>query len=220
MKSVFDVGQMLNTVFVGLSPQFAGNNFYSRGFNIQSMFDSLIVGSRADGDNIKTFGFYIDGGYGQTGTLIGCSGSLYHASTNALIRSQIVLQGCNFKVSNVSNVFAAATNGRDVIANLMADTNGKTPTEARWGAQFSDGNGNEAVPFYVRRRNVWINDARLAFTNKFGEVQPQTIGTGATKPEGTVVASPGSMYLFYSETGQGGLYVKEFGTGNTGWVLK
>lgn len=43
---------------------------------------------------------------------------------------------------------------------------------------------------------------------------------GAGSPEGVVAASPGTLYL--NENGGAGttLYVKESGTGKTGWVAK
>lgn len=47
-----------------------------------------------------------------------------------------------------------------------------------------------------------------------------TISGGSASPEGAVTAGPGSIYL---RTGGGagtGFYVKESGTGNTGWVAK
>lgn len=43
------------------------------------------------------------------------------------------------------------------------------------------------------------------------------IGGGTGTPEGVVTASPGSLFL---RTDTGKLYVKESGTGNTGWVMK
>jgi hypothetical protein len=45
-----------------------------------------------------------------------------------------------------------------------------------------------------------------------------TVGTGS--PEGFVVASPGSLYSNLSGGASTTLYVKQSGTGNTGWVAK
>jgi hypothetical protein len=44
------------------------------------------------------------------------------------------------------------------------------------------------------------------------------IGTGS--PEGGVTASVGSLYLRSNGGANTTLYVKESGTGNTGWVAK
>lgn len=44
------------------------------------------------------------------------------------------------------------------------------------------------------------------------------VGTGS--PEGVVTASPGTLYLNQSGGSGTTLYVKEGGTGNTGWVAK
>jgi hypothetical protein len=45
-----------------------------------------------------------------------------------------------------------------------------------------------------------------------------TLGTGS--PEGVVVATPGKLYSDTSAGAGGGLYVKETGDGNTGWILR
>lgn len=53
-----------------------------------------------------------------------------------------------------------------------------------------------------------------------GSVSGRLIQWGTGTPEGVVTASPGSMYL--DRNGGAGVtfYVKETGTGNTGWVAK
>lgn len=43
---------------------------------------------------------------------------------------------------------------------------------------------------------------------------------GGGSPEGSVTATPGSLYLRTAGFGAPGLYVKETGNGNTGWVAK
>jgi hypothetical protein len=54
----------------------------------------------------------------------------------------------------------------------------------------------------------------------FGLGTVRGIYGGAGAPEGVVTASPGSMYLNQSGGGGTTLYIKESGTGNTGWVAK
>jgi hypothetical protein len=54
----------------------------------------------------------------------------------------------------------------------------------------------------------------------FGLGTVRGIYGGAGTPEGVVTASPGSMYLNQSGGGGTTLYIKESGTGNTGWVAK
>lgn len=44
--------------------------------------------------------------------------------------------------------------------------------------------------------------------------------SGAGSPEGVLTATPGSAYLNTSGGTNTTLYVKESGTGNTGWVAK
>jgi hypothetical protein len=48
----------------------------------------------------------------------------------------------------------------------------------------------------------------------------QTISTGAGSPQGVVTAVPGSLYTNTSGGAGTTLYVKESGSGNTGWVAK
>ena len=47
-----------------------------------------------------------------------------------------------------------------------------------------------------------------------------TITAGGGSPEGVVTANPGSIYLRRSGAAGTSFYVKETGTGNTGWVAK
>jgi hypothetical protein len=48
--------------------------------------------------------------------------------------------------------------------------------------------------------------------------EPVILGTGT--PEGSVTANPGRIYSDTNAAAGGGLYVKETGTGDTGWVLR
>lgn len=62
-------------------------------------------------------------------------------------------------------------------------------------------------------------DIRLGYGSSGGS-QVQYIKWGSGSPEGVVTANVGSMYL-RSDGGAGAtLYIKETGTGNTGWVAK
>ena len=51
-------------------------------------------------------------------------------------------------------------------------------------------------------------------------VQAASIKTGTADPNGSVTANPGSLYLRSSAVADSTLYVKESGTGDTGWVPK
>jgi len=73
---------------------------------------------------------------------------------------------------------------------------------------FADANG---ACFYYDR--VRVNSIDF---NVFG-VARASIREGSGTPEGNTTANPGSLYLDYTN---GKLYVKESGTGNTGWVVK
>lgn len=51
------------------------------------------------------------------------------------------------------------------------------------------------------------------------QVNLSTILTGTGSPEGAVTANPTALYM--DESGSAGsiLYIKQTGTGNTGWIL-
>ena len=58
---------------------------------------------------------------------------------------------------------------------------------------------------------------RVAFETG-GSAGYVTVGLGS--PEGTMTGPPGSLYLNAAGSAGTSLYVKESGTGNTGWVAK
>ena len=111
-----------------------------------------------------------------------------------------------------------------MLSILMANYNGSAASSAKWGATFASGSGNSVTPFYVKKEGAWVAGGnRLYFANQYGETYPQSIivnNTNSILPEGNVTAAPGSLYLYYVANTSGKLYVKETGTGNTGWVLK
>lgn len=59
-----------------------------------------------------------------------------------------------------------------------------------------------------------IRTARVVLSNG------PTINVGSASPEGSVTASPGSIYMRTTGGASTSFYVKESGTGNTGWVGK
>jgi hypothetical protein len=69
------------------------------------------------------------------------------------------------------------------------------------------------------QRVSWTADGVLA--RGLGAAQPDVkFVVGAGTPEGAVTAAPGSLYQRTNGGANTSLYVKESGTGNTGWVAK
>ena len=62
--------------------------------------------------------------------------------------------------------------------------------------------------------SLWINTSGLI------SISTATIRAGANSPEGVITANVGSLYLRTNGGANTTLYVKESGTGNTGWVAK
>lgn len=222
--SIFHATAVLNCSFINCSPQFAQNNSYITGWEVTSSFRSTWVGCRSDGDNSTIFGFRFGAGTGQAGTMINCRGAFFHSGANSLVRAQIVQIDCEFTGGNNGGSNNSNVADQDSLDLLMADTNGAAASTARWGAQFSAGGGAGRVPFYVRTTGPFVMAGLgISMLSAFGEASPIKIlvnGTNNITPEGVVTANPGSLYMFYNGLSQGKLYVKETGTGNTGWVIK
>ena len=78
------------------------------------------------------------------------------------------------------------------------------------------------------RQPVYIDDAVIATVTGLGNTPDHDTGVidfdhvmrGAGSPEGVVTAGMGTMYLNSSGGANTTLYVKESGSGNTGWVAK
>jgi hypothetical protein len=69
-------------------------------------------------------------------------------------------------------------------------------------------------------RRLYVgDDIRLSYGSS-GGTQVRWIKWGNGSPEGVVTASVGSLYLRFDGGAGSTLYVKESGTGNTGWVAK
>lgn len=220
--SMFDIEQSLRCTFIDVSPSFAGNNTYLNGFDINQSFGTTFTSCEADGDNASQFGFLFGNSPGQNAALVACTGAVYHASTNALVRAQITSVNCNWTNDNGTSI-ASTTTDIDQLANIMADTSGTAQATARWGAQFANGGGAIRTPFFVRVDGATTDGiVGMEFLGSFGENNSPKVfvSTNNVNPEGNLTAISGSICMFQSGTTAGNLYVKETGNGNTGWVLK
>ena len=72
------------------------------------------------------------------------------------------------------------------------------------------------MPSNIKLRNNIGNEFSITHADNVGSVE---IKSGNVAPEGAIVATVGSLYI-YSNGTSGALYVKQSGTGNTGWVVK
>lgn len=65
------------------------------------------------------------------------------------------------------------------------------------------------------------NKLRMLWFSFFSSLVPKVeMYSGTGSPEGVVTANPGALYTNKSGGASTTLYVKESGTGNTGWVAK
>ena len=71
----------------------------------------------------------------------------------------------------------------------------------------------------LTRSGTTLTQADLR-TTKLVLANGPSVNVGHSSPEGTVVASVGSLYMRTAGGASTSFYVKEFGSGNTGWVAK
>jgi hypothetical protein len=153
----------------------------------------------------------------------------YNALRSNTTGSFNTASGRNALFSNTTGSFNAAS-GRDV---LYSNTTGNNNTASGRDTLYSNttGNSNTASGYNALYNNTTGNnntalgkDAEAVSATADNQI---AIRAGATKwyssagsPEGAVTAGVGSMYT--DNTGSAGttLYVKESGTGDTGWVAK
>lgn len=157
-------------------------------------------------------------------------GSLFYSTTNVLYRSGANLVysnslanslgpffnildglGNGASVGAAGNVVQLKTSGSSIAVELMDDSS----RSVRWWsnalvpAQTSDlgSTQNRWRDVFVDRNIVWNGSTNTVFDK-----------SGSGSPEGVVTASVGSIYRRYDGGSATTVYVKESGTGNTGWV--
>ena len=223
------LGEITDSVFHALS--LAGGVYYrTNGFKVdgaihRTTFESCDFGT---GDNAATFGFNYTPLSDSTSIFIRCKGSFYSAIANSsALRGSLshISLGCNFTPTNMPPVSNANVQDEDMVgAALAADSTGAGASTAQFSpAKFANGAGAERIPFYLKLNEVWVSGAaKVYFANAFGESFPQviTVSGNGVSPEGNITAVSGSLCMYYSGSAAGKLYVKETGSGNTGWVLK
>lgn len=65
-----------------------------------------------------------------------------------------------------------------------------------------------------------LNELARQFGQELTRVRAMDLHTGNGSPEGVIIASVGALYTRKDGGAGTTLYVKESGTGNTGWVAK
>lgn len=175
--AVFEFGRLEQTNFLSISPGFAGNNNYIKGFSCEGgCFNSTWSNCRSDGDNVNYYGWYFRNYVNQTGVLINCRGSYYHANTNFLIKNQITQISCNFTANEASNPATVLVNNQNKYDLLMADSNGSAEYTGSWGVVMANGGGGTSTPFRATADSIYALGNRWTY----GPAAPTT-GTWATK---------------------------------------
>jgi hypothetical protein len=80
--------------------------------------------------------------------------------------------------------------------------------------------GGTSSSFPAIKRNTVSLEVRLADDSDFAGLQSLYLRFGSGSPEGVVTAPTGAVYLRTDGGAGSTMYVKESGSGNTGWVAK
>lgn len=105
----------------------------------------------------------------------------------------------------------------DSLPTLYADAEGNMVAA---NPQTLDSEGKFPRPVYVEESYALEIRGRYAPDHESGASTAATLLTGTSTPEGQVTARPGAIYLRADGGAGTTLYVKETGTGNTGWTAK
>ena len=100
-------------------------------------------------------------------------------------------------------------NGADANHNLNLQSKGTGVIQAN-GVEVATISGTQTLT------NKTLTDPKVTAASG----TTPTISAGAGTPEGSVTANPGSLYMRNDGGAGTSLYIKESGTGNTGWVGK
>jgi hypothetical protein len=152
----------------------------------------------------------------QTGKGISVKDTYFAAGTNSAYG--IYVEGQTNVV--VDNVFfgSYSTNYSVYIAGNAADTGVVANVYAASAAPVFTGTAD-----FIAYNNQWTgsNTEGVMFAqNGFSTVSGVTFSSGAAAPNGNITAPPGSLYTKTAGGAGATLWVKESGTGNTGWVAK
>lgn len=182
-----------------------GPGFACTGFSNQATFDNVHFenngnGMYLSGDSNRRGQFTINNCFFYGNTLNFSSDYSYIIATNnvGLLETGKIslLTGCNAYFSNNKADDGVSTN---LISKYEALRASGTISYLD-----KDDNGN----FYQRVNQMYLGSGSAALIS------------GAGSPEGFVTATIGSLYLRTDGGAGTTLYVKEFGTGNTGWTAK
>lgn len=86
--------------------------------------------------------------------------------------------------------------------------------------QVLDDQGKWEVPVYTDAPTILDIRPHGIANHETGVIRPAMVISGTGSPEGAVTAPVGIIYLRADGSAGSTLYVKEAGTGNTGWVAK
>lgn len=170
--SLVKIGESKSNVFSEVSPGASGNNTYAAGIEVNFSTNSTFINCNAGGDNNNNYGFKFGNGVGQAITLLGCRGSLKHDSVSALQQNRITQVNCTWTASSASGSAAlSALDNRDIVLQLMADSNGAAQSSGSIQFYAAKGGGSNRKLFDASLDEIVVGRGKFDDVPvKFGDV--------------------------------------------------
>jgi len=195
------------------------------------------INVQLDAGTLSSFGNFYSGANANSDIIINSAG-LESTSVNDTLNSgvtKVAGTGCLSIYSPVLGAPSVTGAGR-IITHTQGGILGTNTNTLQYGIQgflvadiraiIQNSGGNTVLGISGANRLEIVNSAgtAVAYLTSTGAFSPQNTGAaqyaGAGTPEGAVTANPGSTYMRTNGGAGTSFYVKESGTGNTGWVGK
>jgi hypothetical protein len=214
----------------------AGNKVTLTSNHFENQSGSMI-NVQLDAGTLSSFGNFYSGAAANSDIIINSAG-LESASVNDLLNSgvtKVAGTGCLNIYSPTLGAPSVTGAGR-IITHTQSGILGTNTNTLQYGIQgflvadiraiIQNSAGNTVLGISSGNRLNIVNSVGtvVAYLTSTGAFAPQNTSAaqyaGAGTPEGAVTANPGSTYMRTNGGAGTSFYVKESGTGNTGWVGK
>jgi hypothetical protein len=214
----------------------AGNKVTLTSNHFENQSGSMI-NVQLDAGTLSSFGNFYSGAAANSDIIINSAGS-ESASVNDLLNSgvtKVAGTGCLNIYSPTLGAPSVTGAGR-IITHTQSGILGTNTNTLQYGIQgflvadiraiIQNSAGNTVLGISSGNRLNIVNSVGtvVAYLTSTGAFAPQNTSAaqyaGAGTPEGAVTANPGSTYMRTNGGAGTSFYVKESGTGNTGWVGK
>jgi len=146
--------------------------------------------------------------------IIGNGFTIVNSNINDLgdTNSYVTRQGTTYKAQTAASAGQAVFSGQSTATSSAKIYSAKDVTAVETFYVLGDGN--------VVSNQKGYFESGIRWSTSSGSLNDRGLFNGAGSPEGSVTAAPGSLYCNNSGGANTTLYVKETGSGNTGWIAK